>query len=87
LNRHRSKRAKRRNQYWGRDQFNLPSWQGSDPSAESKAPDYSDLAIISPAKKNNKLSKLFPNKYLTTPWVYLLRSRIASVLKNQRKSQ
>ena len=64
-------------------------WSSEVIIKSKKKPDYSELANIRSAdnsKRMNRLIKLYPSKYLTTPWRYLVRSRIRKAIRKGESS-
>lgn len=90
-NSYRLVEAHNRNHYWGRSHLNLKCWRGEDPLNDARdSPDYSELVVIRPARKLKRISRMsrfYSNKYVTTPWSYVLRSRIASVFRKDESSR
>jgi hypothetical protein len=83
--------AHNRNHYWGRSHLNLPCWCTKAPSSNARdRPDYSELVVIRPARKLKRLNRsspFFSKEYVTTPWSYVLRSKIANVLRKEESSR
>ena len=87
----RSVDAHNRNHYWGRSHSNLPCWQVDVPLSETRdLPDYSELVVIRPPsklKRRSRLSPFYVKKYVTTPWSYVLRSKITNVFRKDESSR